>query len=99
MQDTVFLHFLRQFPAWIVLFVLTLVFVALYYLTNDISYKEWTSLLMTSLFTALGMQRALSSGQSANTTSGDVNIVPNPMDLQDIKPDEIEKAVEGLEKK
>lgn len=66
--------FLRNFPAWIVLFVLTLIFVIFYKTTGDIAYKEWTSLILASLFTALGVKAQ--GNQSANTTTGDVNITP-----------------------
>lgn len=76
MQDSKVIHFLRQFPAWIVLLFLTLVFLALFYVTNEASYKEWTALLLSSLFTALGMQRVQQPSQSANTETGDVIVKP-----------------------
>lgn len=80
MPENKIITFLRNFPAWIVLFVLTLIFVSLYKISGDGSYKEWTSLVLASLFTALGIQRQNASTQNAqqtgNTATGDVNILP-----------------------
>ncbi|MBS3915579.1 MAG: hypothetical protein KG003_13880 [Bacteroidetes bacterium] len=100
-HDSPFLYFLRNFPAWIPLLFLTLTFVGFYFYTNDSAYKEWTGLILSALFTALGMQRQQTASQSANTESGDV-IVSAPSEstnLQNIQPGEIENAVENLEEK
>jgi hypothetical protein len=93
MNDSKIITFLRNFPAWIVLFVLTLIFVSLYKISGDGSYKEWTSLVLASLFTALGIQRQ-NPTQSANTTSGDV-IVSTPENLDLTTPEAIQ-AVEQI---
>lgn len=64
--------FLKTFPAWIVLTSLLVVFVLFYYSTNDLAYKEWASLVLASLFTALGVQRfRLQTGDSDNQFSTD----------------------------
>jgi len=72
MKDGKVIHFLKNFPAWIVLLALTIVFAGVYYLSNDNSFKEWTSLVLASLFTALGVQRLSAPEKPANTETGDV---------------------------
>ncbi len=75
MQDSRILQFLKSFPPWIVLTVLMVFFVLLYKITSDIAYKEWSSLVLASLFTALGV-RATQPQNSGSTNSGDVLVAP-----------------------
>jgi hypothetical protein len=91
------LYFLRQFPAWIPLLAVTLIFAALYYYTQDVTYREWTGLTLTSFFTALGMQRTGNTASSANTTTGDVNVIAPAENLNNLTDAEINKAVEKIE--
>ncbi len=99
MKDSKLLHFLKNFPAWIVLLALLLVFVALYAASGDGSFKEWSSLVLASLFTALGVQR-FQSNQTGNTTSGDVVIAPEPTENKaetlNLTDAEINSAVENI---
>lgn len=67
MHDSKFLYFLRTFPAWIVLCGIFIVLIVLYRSTGDLAYKEWASLALASLFTALGIQRGASSPQTSQT--------------------------------
>ena len=91
MKDSATLHFLKNFPPWIILLALTILFVGLYFRSGDSSYKDWTSLILASLFTALGV-RAAQPAQTGSTTTGDVNITP---DL-DLTQPEIIGAVENI---
>lgn len=93
MKDSKTLHFLKNFPPWIILTALTVLFVFLYYRSGDGSYKEWTSLILASLFTALGV-RAATPAQTANTITGDINAAPE--DLTNLTDGEINGAVEQL---
>ena len=90
---TTFITFLRNFPAWVILAALTVFFVMLYFKTNDNAYKEWTSLILASLFTALGVQRQASA--SANTTTGDVVLNPSTSEIDNaVKTLGLDKTVE-----
>lgn len=76
MQENTTITFLRNFPAWIPLLGLTIFFVVYCVITGNDAFKEWTSLVLASLFTALGIQRQSSNSPSANTTTGDINVSP-----------------------
>jgi hypothetical protein len=94
-KDSRILHFLKNFPPWIILTALTVFMVMLFFRTGDASYKEWTSLILASLFTALGV-RAAQPASSATTTSGDVNITPEANEPPNLTEAEITGAVEQL---
>jgi hypothetical protein len=101
-HDSPFLYFLRQFPAWIPLLAITLIFAGLYFTTGDVTYREWTGLTLSALFTSLGMQRTNPQpAPSANTQSGDVIVTEKSESttLEEIKPGDFESAIENLEEK
>lgn len=86
-MENKYLNFLRNFPAWIVLTPLLVMFVIFYNLTGDAAYKDWISWVLSALFTSLGMQRFTlpsyypTSRNTVSTESGNIEITPTPTDI------------------
>lgn len=101
-QDSNLLHFLKQFPGWIVLTILFSMTLWMHYHTQDQFLQRLIDTILGALIGILWPRSPQTPGQSANTQSGDVNVIAPPTDstpLNELTPTDIEGAVENLEEK
>lgn len=97
MKDGKFLHFLKGFPASFLLSALFLTVLWLYLRTNDAFLQRVIDTLVGGLLGVV-TGRGMTQAQTGNTTTGDVNIVPNEntQDLTTLSDGEINRTVEGI---
>lgn len=93
------LTFLKDFPSWLPLSVMTIL-AALCYLyiedaTKSAAFKEWTGYLLIASCTAFGTGRTRQENKGT-TTEGDVVINQSPDELKDITTPEAIGATEVL---
>lgn len=92
MQDSKFLHFLKEFPAWIVLVFLLCGLTVVWFISERSFLEHLIDTAMGGLLTLL-IGRKVSATQTGNTVTGDVINLPEPD-----KPTEEIKPIEDLEK-
>lgn len=94
MQDSKALHFLKEFPAWLVLSALFAALLYVWYVSERAFLEHLIDTVMGGLLTLLIGRKV--SAQTGNTTSGDVNIIPPSDDLKDLTTPEAIGAVENI---
>lgn len=80
-QDSAFLHFLKEFPAWIALSILFLIVLGLHRTSGIQFYERIIDLLAGGLLTALiGRRQTPSPVNAGTTTDGNVINVSPPFE-------------------
>jgi hypothetical protein len=94
MTDSKLLHFLKEFPAWLVLVVILGVLLWVWFISERAFLEHLIDTAMGGLLTLL-IGRKMT--QSANTNSGDIVVTPDaPADLSNLSDAGINSAVENL---